>query len=247
MTLPVLTRVLRPGMKGKDVQGVRRGVRKFLRLEPPSASLTFQREFNDDLLKLVKAAQDEAVIPKTGVVGPDLMAALRRANAFDLYARQLLGQYAAEHADTDPPLVSPIPKGVKVYVGGLHPTAGLAGNWALDWICAPGTPFLCPEDAVVRKLSGRDPMDDTWDSQGVYGWSLHFETPRGYRYFATHLGRRANLFVGEKLDAGQPIGWVGDQDFRPDHLHLGCTSPYGTADAKKRIQAVRDAPRVAVQ
>jgi hypothetical protein len=200
--------------------------------------------------ELVKAAQDEAVIPRSGVVGPGLMEALRRQDAadpgsvFDLYTRQLLDQYAAEHADKHPPLVSPVPRGVNVYVGGIHTTAGLAGNVALDWICAPGTPILSPEAAVVRKLSGRPPDDDTWDSQGVYGWSIHFETPRGYRYFATHFGRRANLFVGEKLDAGQPVGWVGDQDFRPDHIHLGVTSPFGMTDARRRIQAVRDAPRV---
>jgi murein DD-endopeptidase MepM/ murein hydrolase activator NlpD len=244
MLVPTLTRILKHGMQGKDVQGVRRGCCRFVGRPVPTAPVAYQRKFNDNMLELVKASQDQAVIPKTGVVGPELMAALRRADAFDLYAKQLLAQYAAEHADQDPPMVSPVPKGVNVHVGGLHSTAGLAGNWALDWICAPGTPILCPEDAVIRKLSGRSPADDTMDSQGVYGWSVHFETGRGYRYFATHFGRRANLTVGQKVQSGDTLGWVGDQDFRPDHIHLGVTSPFGSADAKRRIQAVRDAPRV---
>ena len=43
---------------------------------------------------------------------------------------------------------------------------------------------------------------------------------------------------------GHVIGWVGDQEFRPDHIHGGVTSPKGEADAKAKIEAVADAPRI---
>ena len=47
-----------------------------------------------------------------------------------------------------------------------------------------------------------------------------------------------------KVKAGDLIGYVGDQRYRPDHLHLGVHSPKGAADAKARIRAVANAPRV---
>src|SRR5262245_28422470 len=104
MTVPTLTRVLRPNDYGKDVQGVRRACKKFLRQPPPTASLSVQRKFNRSMTELVKAAQDEAAIAKSGWVGPQLMGALRRADAFDDYAVQLLDQYKAESAPQIPPL-----------------------------------------------------------------------------------------------------------------------------------------------
>lgn len=237
---PALIRTLRLGDVGLDVKAVRRACLSF-NGEPashlPSAG---QMTFGVGMQQLVKRAQDQAGLPRTGVVGPKLMSALVDANAFDAYGKSLLVKYAAKR----PTICSPIPAGAKVYVGGLHATAGLAGNWALDWICAPGTPILAVEEAVIRKQSGSSPDSDTWESNGVYGWSTHYETQHGYRYFATHLGRRAPLSVGSHVVAGQPIGWVGDQAFRPDHVHLGVTSPYGERDARKRICAVRDAQRV---
>jgi hypothetical protein len=47
-----------------------------------------------------------------------------------------------------------------------------------------------------------------------------------------------------KVQAGDLIGFVGDQRFRADHLHLGVNSPKGEADAKARIKQVSAAPRV---
>lgn len=102
MIQPVLTRVLKPGMYGKDVQGVRRACNLFVGREVPTAPIVVQRTFGLGMTELVKAAQDEAVIPKSGVAGPALMEALRRADAFDAYATQLLNQYAAEHPPKPP-------------------------------------------------------------------------------------------------------------------------------------------------
>jgi hypothetical protein len=64
-------------------------------------------------------------------------------------------------------------------------------------------------------------------------------------YYITHQGRRyPTLRVGMKVQAGDLIGFVGDQRFRPDHAHVGVRSPKSEADAKARITAVSKAPRV---
>jgi len=145
-----------------------------------------------------------------------------------------------------PSLVFPIadPDAV-VFTGGLHETGGLPGYWAVDFICKAGLGIVAPEAGVVRKFSGRDPADDSADAIGAYGWTTYVRTPAGYDYFITHQGRRyPTLRVGQNVQAGDLLGYVGDQRFRPDHAHVAVHSPKGAADAKARITAVSKAPRV---
>lgn len=238
--MSVLTRTLRLGDYGMDVQAVRRACAVFVGARLPTAPTAVQRTFGPGMLLLVKRAQDEAGLPRTGVVGPKLMDALLDATAFDAYGLSLLTRYAASR----PTVVFPTPKGSATYVcQGLHETAGLLGNWAIDF-CAPArTPVVAVERAKVAKLSGSDPDDDRPEPAGVYGWSVHYATADGYRYFLTHLGRRETLIAGQQVQPGDVLGWVGDQEFRPDHVHLGVTSPLGERDARKRISAVSEAPR----
>jgi len=133
----------------------------------------------------------------------------------------------------------------QVFVGGLHETSGLDGNWALDFICKAGLGIVAVEAGRITRFSGNDPSDDNADRNGVYGWTTYYETAAGYEYFATHQGRRyPTLRPGMRVEAGDLLGYVGDQRFRPDHLHLGVTSPKGEADAKARIMAVSKAPVV---
>jgi hypothetical protein len=142
-------------------------------------------------------------------------------------------------------MVFPIATDLDVMVGGLHPTAGLAHNWALDFICHAGLGICAPEAATVTRFSGHDPSDDTADRDGVYGWSTYLRTPAGYEYFITHQGRRyPTLRVGMNVQPGDLLGFVGDQRYRSDHAHIGVTSPKGDADAEARIVAVSKAPRV---
>jgi hypothetical protein len=125
---------------------------------------------------------------------------------------------------------------------GLHPTAGLLGNWAIDF-CAPGgTAVVAAEKATIRRLSGRDPSQGAEQTIGIFGWSIHYETANGYRYFSTHYGSRT-VQEGQVVECGQSLGTVGSWPGNPgrSHLHLGVTSPLGTADAKKRITAVSQA------
>jgi hypothetical protein len=142
-------------------------------------------------------------------------------------------------------LVYPIAGDFNVLEGGLHETAGLPGYWAIDFICKAGLGIVAVEDATITRFSGHDPSDDQADKDGVYGWSTWYETPSGYLYFATHQGRRyPTLRPGMKVQAGDLIGYVGDQRYRSDHLHLGVTSPKGETDAKAHIKKVAASPRV---
>jgi hypothetical protein len=125
---------------------------------------------------------------------------------------------------------------------GPHETDGLYGNWAIDF-CAPGgTKVLAVERATIRKLSGRSPSQG-WYGPGVFGYSIHYETPEGYRYFSTHYGSRSKLTVGQVVEVGQVLGTVGHWPGDPSrsHTHLGVTSPFGEADARKHITAVSEA------
>ena len=132
-----------------------------------------------------------------------------------------------------------------VFTGGLHETGGLPGYWAIDFICKAGLGIVAPEAGVIRRFSGHDPSDDHADSIGAYGWTTYLRTPAGYDYFITHQGRRyPTLRVGQHVQAGDLLGYVGDQRFRPDHAHVAVHSPKGEADAKKRITAVSKAGRV---
>lgn len=148
-----------------------------------------------------------------------------------------------------PSIVFPIATDLDVLTGAIHCTAPCrgttAGNEAIDFICHAGLGIVAVEDATIERFSGHDPSDDQADKDGVFGWSTWYRTPAGYLYYATHQGRRyPTLRVGMNVKAGDLIGYVGDQRYRSDHLHLGVTSPKGVADAKARITRVAKAPRV---
>jgi hypothetical protein len=132
------------------------------------------------------------------------------------------------------------------FVGqGLHVTAGLAGNWAIDFMAPGGTKVLSVENAKIVRLSGSDPSGGAQQSIGIFGWSIHYETPEGFRYFSTHYGTRC-VVEGQRVDCGQVVGTVGSWPGDPgrSHTHLGVTSPFGEASAKKRITEISQAKKV---
>lgn len=232
-------RTLRVGDRGPVVVAAKRSVFKALAklAKHPRPTPIFGPFFSVD----VKRYQRGAKVPASGIVDDATWLALERGGWIDAYSRALLAKDDALR----PNVVYPVPVGAAATIcQGLHPTAGLTGNWAIDFCSPPGTPLVAVEAGTIRLLSGHDPADDTWDSQGVYGWSVHFEAAHGYRYFVTHLGRRATLAEGQRVEVGDVLGWVGDQRFRPDHMHYGVTSPLGERDARKRITTVSTAPRV---
>lgn len=127
----------------------------------------------------------------------------------------------------------------------LHETAGLPGNWALDFMAPGGTRVLVVQAGVISKLSGHDPQLGEI-APGIFGWNVYLTIPGVGVYFMTHLGNR-HVHVGQHLTPGAIIGHVGHWPNDPgrSHTHLGYTSDNGEAAAKAHIVAVSEAPRVA--
>lgn len=124
----------------------------------------------------------------------------------------------------------------------LHPTSGLAHNWALDFMAHGGTKVFAPEKSVVWKLSGHDPVLGVIDGD-IFGWNIYLLTPAGVLYFGTHFGDR-RVTVGQHVHAGQLIAHVGHWPNDPgrSHTHLGVTHPKGETAAKGYIVGVSKAP-----
>jgi hypothetical protein len=248
----LLTRTLRLGSVGDDVYGSRRTVCRMLdagdhghrlkELETKKPSV--KRTFGPFFVKDVNKARKLMGFRQTGSVDQQFWNALVRGGWPDARAIELMNSYIDHHPHTA--LCYPVPMGEPAGVcQGLHQTAGIPGNWAIDFCAHPRTTVVAVEAGVITKLSGHDPNDDTWDNQGVYGWSVHFRTGTGYAYYLTHLGfRPSTLYVGLGVEVGDTLGRVGDQHFRPDHIHYGVSSPLGATDARQRITAVSKAPRI---
>lgn len=237
-------------MYGDDVYGVKRSVLRLLdaldhgqRLkELETKSPATKRRYGAYFVIDVNKARKAMGFRQTGVVDQLFWAALAKGGWPDARAIDLMNNYIDSHPQST--IVFPIPMGEAASIcQGLHETGGLAGNWAIDICCVPRTTVVAVEAGAVYKLSGRPPTQDTWDTQGVFGWTVYFRTDAGYEYFVTHMGVRS-VVLNDRLQIGDTIGSVGDQAFRPDHVHYGVTSPLGSADAKKRITAVSKAPRI---
>lgn len=247
---PELPRVVKTGAVGLDVAAHKRAVYRYLEVEGGLAGWLRAREltrrtFGPYFATHVRRARAALGLPAGALVDRPLYAALRREHAYDALADHLLEEYLAAHPIVT--LVYPHELGARSGVcQGLHPTAGLLGNWAIDF-CAPGgTRVLAVEAGKVVKLSGHDPrLGDVDPGSGIYGWSIHYESPKGYRWFSTHYGTRI-VELGEALVAGAVLGTVGSWPNDPgrSHTHLGVTSPLGSADAKRRITLVANATRV---
>lgn len=227
---------------GSDVTGIKRGYSKyendFFPRPPGGFDDVANRKFFDAVYTL-RSLEDRWPLNSPAFRQDDLDAIWPH---MDAYARYLYWRFKVPVPQ--PAMCSPLKVGrVPTF---LHPTAGLLGNWALDWMAPGGTPVYAAEDAKIKKLSGRDPSSGADQQIGIFGWSIHYETAKGYRYFGTHFGKRENLIVGQSVKAGDKLGEVGDWPGDPgrSHLHLGVTSPLGESDAKKRIQAVAAASRV---
>jgi murein DD-endopeptidase MepM/ murein hydrolase activator NlpD len=146
-------------------------------------------------------------------------------------------------------LVYPHPKGAASTVsggipGGLHPTVGLAHNWALDFMAPGGTPVLAVEKGTIWRLSGHNPNEGVIGGS-ICGWSTYLLTPDGLIYFYTHQGERY-VQLTEKVRKGQVIGKVLSWPHDPgrSHTHLGVTHPMGDRASKRAIQNVGKAPHV---
>lgn len=240
------TRVLRPTPQpqpGPDIEGIGRalaragfleGLAKFIDKTP-----LFRRTYNVSKQKGVNRARAKIKLPQTGVYDEKVHEYLERLDAFDRYAQKLMLDYRA-------PLTYcyPVASERAFICQGLHETGGLPGNWAIDFCAPPGSGIVAPLKGTVYRFSGHPPQDDTADAKGVFGWTTYLAAPGGYECFITHQGARLpTLRVGMTVQPGDLIGFVGDQHYRPDHAHVGISSPKGPRDAKQVILAISRAPR----
>ena len=232
------------------IKGLKRGQIRLGNLKQTLGKET--DDFGVDLETALKEFQtDVGITPTSGKYGRNTWLALRSARVPAEFPNA--GQYAMDaralaYVREDAIIrCYPHPKGALSEIcQGLHPTAGLTGNWAIDF-CAPGgTKVVAVERAKITRLSGRDPSQGADQVIGIFGWSIHYETAEGYRYFSTHYGSLSSLSIGQIVDIGQVLGTVGHWPGDPprSHTHLGVTSPLGSTDAKKRITAVSQAPKV---
>lgn len=235
-------------MVGKDVEAVRRGSIRYLSDDLAWARYMKQttasrRTFGPGMRALVTRVQHKARVVEDGKAGATVNRVLRKNGAYDVVCDALLSAYAASRVD----YCYPHPLGANSSIcQGLHVTAGLPGNWAIDF-CAPGTTLvLAVVQAEVVKISGHPPTYVVDGATGIFGWNLHYVTADGYRWFSTHYGE---LLVreGQRVTVGQPVGRVGRWPGSPSrsHTHLGVTSPKGWLDAQRMIEKVAHAPRVA--
>jgi hypothetical protein len=198
----------------------------------------------DGWLPLLHKTQQRLRQPERDVFDDRLYKALWAQAAYDARATNMLIRYNIAHPALT--LVYPFPSNVAAYrCQGLHETGGLPGNWALDWCAPPGSPLVAVERAVITRLSGSDPDTDRPDPYGVFGWTTYYRPVKGGEWFWTHQGKRAlGIHVGQTVEAGDPVGFVGDQAYRPDHIHGGYSSPLGEAAARRHVEAVNRARKV---
>lgn len=90
-----------------------------------------------------------------------------------------------------------------------------------DVFAPTGTPVVALADGEVTAIDGSDAFDGEHDLGGI---SVALTTEVG-RFYAAHLDRVADgLEVGQRVDAGEVLGYVGDTGNArggAPHLHLG--------------------------
>lgn len=239
------TRTLHDGDQGIDVEGVGRALARAGHMGPLSRFMqkapAVRRTYGQGKVTAVRKLQKASGLTADGIYTRATHNKLEPH--FDAYSARLMESWVRPAA-----IVFPFPEGAggTVNASGLHITAGIGGNWALDFMAPGGTAVVAVEDAWITRLSGRDPSGPVNQLVGIFGWSISYETRAGYRYFATHFGTRADLHVGLQVKAGDQLGRIGNWPGNPprSHLHLGATSPFGEKDARNRIQLVARSPRV---
>lgn len=102
-----------------------------------------------------------------------------------------------------------------------HPTSGLAGYPAFDYMAPAGTPTVAPESGTVFKLSGKSPKAGG-PSGGPLGYSIYIQGKSGKKYFITHLDK-VRVKVGQRVRQGQQIAVVADgpSSWSSPHAHMG--------------------------
>lgn len=101
--MPGLTRTLKIGSIGADVEAWARGAHRYLHDGQLAAyenqKTAVKRTFGTGKQSLAKQCAAQAGLPQFGVVGPALDAAMREAGAYDALADALFAEYTKDHED----------------------------------------------------------------------------------------------------------------------------------------------------
>jgi murein DD-endopeptidase MepM/ murein hydrolase activator NlpD len=242
---PTLKRQIELGMQGLDVKACKRAAARAGFPKGKLAGITGTYIAADQAN--IEAFQTANGLHVDGVIGTDTFGAL--LPHMDAFALELYDSFDMDTVVVAPAaaLAYPHPstfQGPSPTASDLHQTAGLANNWALDFMAPGGTPVLAPEDGTVFKLSGHDPSGGVTGGD-IFGWNVYLHTLAGMLYFATHLGDRS-VTLAEEVKLGDVIGHVGHWPNDPSrsHTHLGITHPAGVQAAKDYVCKVAAAARV---
>jgi len=118
---------------------------------------------------------------------------------------------------------SPVPTNFLSSIGAEHPTAGLDGYPAYDYMGKAGSPVVAPVGGKIIRFSGHDPAGGpTSGVHGPFGWSLYLQGEDGRTYYMTHMGSR-DVRVGQKVAPGTVLGTIGNYAKwgGADHVHMG--------------------------
>jgi hypothetical protein len=172
--MSALTRTLKLGSYGKDVEACKRAVHRFLQTHEldklEAQPVTVRRTYGPFFRTLVKQAQKQGGILQTGSIGARTERVLRDARAFDALADHLLDQYQREQA---PPVIELV-----------QPTQGFASLhrslWELYSIGRhAGLSDLGTFNGASRLPSGR-PSDHA--VYPAYAFDLGFTPHTGYEH-----------------------------------------------------------------
>ncbi len=115
---------------------------------------------------------------------------------------------------------SPIP-GQKAHTVSTHPTDGLPGYPAFDYMAPAGTTAVSPVDGKVLRTGGQAPSPGTCPPGGPCGRSMYIQGG-GKTYFLTHMDK-LTVKDGDTVKQGQKIGEVanGPASWSSPHVHMG--------------------------
>lgn len=114
----------------------------------------------------------------------------------------------------------------RVTAGGPHPTSGLPGFPARDYLAAGGSLARSPINGKVSSSRPFGRLATQNPAAGFGGARLYLERPNGKEIYIAHFGLGPNdLLVepGQHLDVGEPLGrvWRWPNDPGRSHLHMG--------------------------
>lgn len=126
---------------------------------------------------------------------------------------------------------------------------GHPGKWhcGVDWAAPVGTPVYAVADGVVMKIShlGWSENEDSETARTNFAYLIEHRLADGKSFFAVygHLKRPWELEAGQRVKAGQLIGFVGPWKKAP-HLHFAIfMAEDGRGDYPESAYGMQPLPR----